>query len=696
MNRAPRLAPAAETGECRLSSDALLLRLPDVFARPDAALCRGFLSRVLSLEFVREIDLHPALGAAEIKFTAMAPQASVLDSIARVLRSEPGNALAERLYLGRMRPLLRIFRYGSAVSTWEVLHQLPGRVRVRHDELLRQRAAVRHVEHELGCVFGVESARASAATGSVLIQFRAEQLRLAQLLQILEGLLPVPCRLPELGYEHRDGDLPASTGALALAAAADFALPLLAPLSAGVLVATNLKTLGTAAGELFRLRPSVNTLYATIVLATLASGSFFAAALMSTLMQFWDRQYHRRLAAAQQELLAPLHRAAPFVWLCRDGTEVELPLAEVRQGDVLVVRAGELIPADGIVIGGTGIADERPLRGRGELCRKAVGDRVLAASILREGQLHLRVGATAEQTLAASLRRTIRRATTPAQQPLKTRGEGFARTLVPPTLATAGVGFLLGDLTTALAILRPDYASGPGMTAPLGTLEDISRCAREGLVVADPQLFARLPQISALAIDAEVAGRADLRSIGRLRASCNLRIGLLSDLRQGEAQRLVERLQLDFAWNSSSPDQWSEPFAMLGDCAQYAAAAAAADVAICTSGRAPAPPGAAHALLLNSDWTSVARLWEIASRQQRRSLMHGACTLVPNLFCVAGAFALGFTGLHAVLLTNLGTLTVYRSASRWLRERTLSGQADSLPHAASATAPPGVAIGAHS
>lgn len=672
---APPLEPVTESGHCRLSEGALRLQLPNVFARPDAALCRGFLSRVLALDVIREIDLHPALGAAEIKFGNTQSPAEVLASLVRALRSEQqGESLAERLYLGRSRPVLRIFRYGGAVSTWEVLHQLPGRIRVRHEELLRRPAAARHVERELACTLGIETARASAATGSVLIHYCADRLRLTHLFQVLEGLLPLPTGIPYRGYEHQAGSATLTAGTLALAAAADFALPVLAPLSAGVLVATNLRTLAAAAGELRQARPSVNTLYATIVLATLASGSFFAAALMSSFMHYWDRQYHRRLAAAQQDLLAPLERAPAFVCLCRDADQAEIQLSHVRPGDELAIRAGESIPADGVVVDGTGIADERPLRGRGELCRKSAGDRVFAASILLEGQLRVQVGAMGERTLAASLGQTLLRATTPVQQPLKARGEPFARRLVPPTLATAGVGFLVGDLTTALAILRPDYASGPGMTAPLGTLEAISRCARAGLIVAEPWLFATLPRVTALAIDPTVAAEADAPEVAFVRSRCKLSIGLISDLPPQQARQLEGRLGLDFSWQASSPRQWTESFAVLGDCERLAAAAQAAEIAI-HFGRDTAPPAMAQAGLLNSDWTHIAQLWEIAELQAQRNRVHGACTLVPNLCCVAGAFALGFTGLHAVLLTNLGTLTVYRSASRWLRERPRVGGA---------------------
>jgi len=471
-------------------------------------------------------------------------------------------------------------------------------------------------------------------------------------------------------------------GTLGVAAVADFAVAALAPVSAGILVATNLKTLRDAAGELLRLRPGCATLYATILGGTLVSGFYFSAALMAWLMNFWDRRYHRRLADAQRELLFPLRRQSRFAWLCREGTEVEIPLDQVRTGDILAVRTGELIPADGVVVSGAGKSDGNNVVDADGLTIKAVGDRVFATTRLIEGELRFRVSQLGDSTLAKMIGVNIERAIAVNPQPLKVRGEPFARFTVPPTLATAGIGFLTGDVTTALAILRADYASGPGMIVPLGLLEDIGQCLREGIVVSNAQIFAELKEITTLLIDQDSfdvrTGSLDAAAVARMRATTRLQIGLLSGGGQGNAHESARQLGLDFAFGGLSPEKKAdliqscidagERVAFLGDCQRQSAAAKRAQVAISLGKEFVSESIQADAHLLGSELSRVSLLWEIATRQQRRQWTHSACAVIPNLLCVAGAFALGFTGLHTVLLTNLGTFTVYRSASRWLRD----------------------------
>ncbi|MHB1558822.1 MAG: HAD family hydrolase, partial [Isosphaeraceae bacterium] len=80
-------------------------------------------------------------------------------------------------------------------------------------------------------------------------------------------------------------------------------------------------------------------------------------------------------------------------------------------------------------------------------------------------------------------------------------GEAFARRAVGPTLAAAGIGLAIGDLATASAILRPDYATGPGLGASIETLHDIAECALEGVVIRDASAFRRIAEADVFLFD---------------------------------------------------------------------------------------------------------------------------------------------------------------------------------------------------
>ena len=151
-----------------------------------------------------------------------------------------------------------------------------------------------------------------------------------------------------------------------------------------------------------------------------------------------------------------------------DGINVEVPIEDLDPNDVIVVSAGEQIPADGRVVHGRGLVDERMIRGVHGLSRKRPDDQVLAGSTVQLGELHIEVLRHGSETQIAKLARVMFEVTTaPSGSRTPTlRGEEFAEQTVAPTIAIAGLGLLIGDVSTAGAILRPDYATGPRRGIP--------------------------------------------------------------------------------------------------------------------------------------------------------------------------------------------------------------------------------------
>ena len=282
---------------------------------------------------------------------------------------------------------------------------------------------------------------------------------------------------------------------LGIAALADFAVPMLAPVSAALLVGTNFRTFGSAYGQVRRRRLGLPVLYTTIVVATVASGQFLASAAMSWMFKFWRGRLRADLAAERRRMLdesLPRPRLARLV--AGEGPEVLVPVERLRPGDLILVEAGEAAPADGRVLDGEGIVDERCVRGLSGASRKRAGDDLLAGSTVLSGSLRIEVARPADRSLASAIGRALVAATSPTAGMMgpTLAAEAFADKAVGPTLATAGVGLILGGLGTAGAILRPDYATGPGVASPLETVRDVARCARRGIVVRSADVFERL------------------------------------------------------------------------------------------------------------------------------------------------------------------------------------------------------------
>jgi cation transport ATPase len=506
---------------------------------------------------------------------------------------------------------------------------------------------------------------------------------------------------PPRSYRHTETDKALTYSSLALAAAADFAFPILLPASGVVLIFTNLGNLRAAWQEIKSRQVGLSVLYITIAGATLASGSFFTAALMGWFIQFWDRRSHRELSAAQRQLLAEFRRRPRFAWLCCDGAELEVPVEQLKKGDTVIVRAGEMIPADGVVIEGHAELDERLVCHTEGLSLKTVNDKVFANSLLFEGDLKIRVQRSSETSRAATIVRAMEVASTPTPAHLKRRGERFAKRTVAPTLAAAGLGLAVGDLSTALAILRPDYWSGPGMSEPLGKLHDVVECARHGVVVRNPTALERLSQSNLLLIDLHcvlqgfqhsrgVNGNGNCYADGsrpvlnemregieQLRRTGELSVGIISEGSASHVSRCASFLGADFFESGLSDSAKAEmvadrgargqKVAFVGDCRQHLEAARQAHVAISINDIEGFDEDPADVFLLNSQLSNLSRFWHVSSLERRRRRVHHGYILLPNMVCVAGALFLGFTSLHSVLITNAGVYIVYRSGKKWLR-----------------------------
>ena len=137
------------------------------------------------------------------------------------------------------------------------------------------------------------------------------------------------------------------------------------------------------------------------------------------------------------------------------------------------------------------------------MVRKQPDDEVFAGSTLQRGELQIDWPSVRDQILrpphwpAQPWRRSRPRTAREPRRDMAT----FAERSVAPTLAMAGLGLLVGDVTTAGAILRPDYATGPGLAFPLETMQVIALCIRHGIVIRDSAVIERLATTDLLILD---------------------------------------------------------------------------------------------------------------------------------------------------------------------------------------------------
>ena len=188
----------------------------------------------------------------------------------------------------------------------------------------------------------------------------------------------------------------------------------------------------------------------------------------------------RRASSSLESLLA---RAPRVAWRKQGDHLEELAVAQVRVGDVLVVRPGELIPVDGVLLSATATVDESALTGEPLAADKPRGDRLLSGSVNAGGALEMRATAVSEESQYARIVELVRRAQQ-QKAPIERLADRYAVWFTPATLLVCGLGWAItGDPRTIVAVLVVATPCPLILATPIGLISGINRAARAGIIV---------------------------------------------------------------------------------------------------------------------------------------------------------------------------------------------------------------------
>ncbi|CCC81111.1 heavy metal translocating P-type ATPase [Thermoproteus tenax] len=190
-----------------------------------------------------------------------------------------------------------------------------------------------------------------------------------------------------------------------------------------------------------------------------------------------------------------------------DGGEV--PAAQVRPGQIVVVKQGEKVPVDGIVEDGAGLVDESAFTGEPMPAEKRKGDVVLAGSLLTKGYLAVRTTRSGRHTLLSQivkLVRTAQGAKLPVQYFVDRVAGAFAWVVVAAAALTfAGWYLATADVSKALmfaaSVLVVACPCALGLATPLSVVVGVGRAAEKGVLIRRPEALQRLLEARIVGFD---------------------------------------------------------------------------------------------------------------------------------------------------------------------------------------------------
>jgi len=192
-----------------------------------------------------------------------------------------------------------------------------------------------------------------------------------------------------------------------------------------------------------------------------------------------------------------------------DGSEAELPLAELRLGDVVIVRPGERVPVDGEVVEGSSEVDESLITGESLPVPRHLGDRVTGGAVNGEGLLALRTVALGAESTLSRIVRLVESAQA-RKAPIQRLVDQVSAVFVPVVVGCAlltwlGWGLAAGQwqqgLLNAVAVLVIACPCALGLATPAAIMAGTGAAARRGILIQDAQALELAHRIGVVAFD---------------------------------------------------------------------------------------------------------------------------------------------------------------------------------------------------
>ena len=214
-----------------------------------------------------------------------------------------------------------------------------------------------------------------------------------------------------------------------------------------------------------------------------------------------------RASAAIKELLKLEAKEAHVI---RGGVEVTIPLDKIVSGDVIVVRPGEKIPVDGIIVEGKSHFDEKVVTGESMPVGKGVGDEIIGATINQEGFIKFKATKVGKDTLLNQIIRMVEEAQA-SRAPIQNLVDKISEYFVPAVVVLAVLVFVGWYLIAALpfrtglirmiAVLVISCPCAMGLATPTALVVGIGRAAKFGIILKGGEALEKAYKVNTIAMD---------------------------------------------------------------------------------------------------------------------------------------------------------------------------------------------------
>ena len=264
------------------------------------------------------------------------------------------------------------------------------------------------------------------------------------------------------------------------------------------LVMTGEMLLGKMQGDAARVSDAAGNLYFE------TSGMIL---LLVTFGKYLEARAKRRTTDAVSRLMNLSPKTAVVV---RGGNEVEIPADELASGDVVVIRPGSSIPADGVVVSGSGVVDQSSVTGESVPAGKEPGDRVVSGTMNVNGSFRFRADRVGRESTLSRIIQLVESASN-SSAPISRFADRVSGVFVPVVLAAAlaaGCFWLFVEhqsvyfsLTTAIAVLVISCPCALGLATPIAIMVGTGVGSKYGILFKNATALEELHAVKTVVLD---------------------------------------------------------------------------------------------------------------------------------------------------------------------------------------------------
>lgn len=380
-------------------------------------------------------------------------------------------------------------------------------------------SCVQHIQNDLAAVPGIHQAQVFLSSEKAIVQFDPAQVDRGTIIQTIER---AGYRVPATTTEQRESrhDLGSVTTPIIVLFTFIFILVLgfvalgeqlgwldalttmvPAPIGIALVLGGGYPIFRTVIQAALKGKVLSHTLMSVGVVAALVIGEWATAVLVVLFMrtgEYAERFTTERARRAVKDLTALAPKTARIE---RDGGEHDIPIASVQVGDVVVVRPGEAIPVDGIVVSGRATINQATITGESMPIEVGANSTVFAATLAAVGSLRIQATAVGADTTFGKVIKLVEEAESHRAE-VQRIGDTFSAYYLPVVAAIAILTFLLRrDPLATAAVLLVACSCSFALATPIAMLASIGATAKRGILIKGGKYLEALAQADVVLVD---------------------------------------------------------------------------------------------------------------------------------------------------------------------------------------------------